>query len=73
MTIEGLAEQYAKEYVDTIYGPANAWGQCVHPTLGRSDHIMGRIFDMVSREQGDRKSTRLNSSHVSESRMPSSA
>ena len=25
------------------------------------------------RQQGDRKSTRLNSSHVSESRMPSSA
>ena len=27
----------------------------------------------LNREQGDRKSTRLNSSHVSESRMPSSA
>ena len=54
MTIEGLAKQYAKEYVDTIYGPANAWGQCVHPTLGRSDYIMGRIFDMVGREQGNR-------------------
>ena len=27
----------------------------------------------IGSEQGDRKSTRLNSSHVSESRMPSSA
>ena len=54
MTIEGLAQQYAKEYVDTIYGPTNAWGQCVHPTLGRSDYIMRRIFDMVGRVQGNR-------------------
>ena len=29
--------------------------------------------DLVTYESGDRKSTRLNSSHVSESRMPSSA
>ena len=33
--------------------------------------IFDRIKDMINR--GDRKSTRLNSSHVSESRMPSSA
>ena len=31
------------------------------------------IATKISTDQGDRKSTRLNSSHVSESRMPSSA
>ena len=31
------------------------------------------ILERLERETGDRKSTRLNSSHVSESRMPSSA
>ena len=34
---------------------------------GRIVHLVGKVFDL------DRKSTRLNSSHVSESRMPSSA
>ena len=33
-------------------------------------HSFGKIEEAVA---GDRKSTRLNSSHVSESRMPSSA
>ena len=37
-------------------------------THGHLDHT----FSLISRIQ-DRKSTRLNSSHVSESRMPSSA
>ena len=31
------------------------------------------LSDYLTRDQQDRKSTRLNSSHVSESRMPSSA
>ena len=31
------------------------------------------VFELAARVGGDRKSTRLNSSHVSESRMPSSA
>ena len=30
-------------------------------------------FGQTARERGDRKSTRLNSSHANESRMPSSA
>ena len=54
MTIEELAEQYAKEYAHTIYGPTDALGQCVHPTLGRSDYIMRHIFNMVGYEQGKR-------------------
>ena len=32
-----------------------------------------KILDQLRREDGDRKSTRLNSSHVKRSRMPSSA
>ena len=44
-------------YIDT----ASIYGN------GESEKTLGRIF------KGDRKSTRLNSSHVSESRMPSSA
>ena len=35
--------------------------------------IKGSVFRMVVNGKEDRKSTRLNSSHVSESRMPSSA
>ena len=38
---------------------------------------LGKLFvthgSMVSRHSGDRKSTRLNSSHIQKSRMPSSA
>ena len=37
--------------------------------LGTNIHVVGCIFD----ETIDRKSTRLNSSHANESRMPSSA
>ena len=35
--------------------------------------IKEAVREAVREEIGDRKSTRLNSSHVSESRMPSSA
>ena len=45
--------------VDTIDGYLNA-----------GDHIIIRLGD---RRAGDRKSTRLNSSHIQKSRMPSSA
>jgi hypothetical protein len=36
--------EYAKEYVDTILSQPNGLGQHVHPTLGRSDHIMFEMF-----------------------------
>ena len=36
------------------------------------DLVEGEVLALVG-ESGDRKSTRLNSSHMSESRMPSSA
>ena len=34
---------------------------------------IGRVIALKFAEQGDRKSTRLNSSHIPLSRMPSSA
>ena len=43
--------------------------ECVHPVMGGTD-----AEHMISYEAfGDRKSTRLNSSHPTTSRMPSSA
>ena len=45
------------------------WGIEVHRGLGKTG-VVGVVRNGSSR---DRKSTRLNSSHVSESRMPSSA
>ena len=43
---------------------------------GKKEYFIEGIFlqaDIQNRNGRDRKSTRLNSSHVSESRMPSSA
>ena len=45
-------------------------------TMGRSDFTLKEMGATINARMGlntDRKSTRLNSSHVSESRMPSSA
>ena len=44
-------------------------GVTVHKDFGRGVGPALRVFDA----QPDRKSTRLNSSHIEESRMPSSA
>ena len=46
---------------------------------GKPDYLNAKPFSFMVQQvnrlydEGDRKSTRLNSSHVSESRMPSSA
>ena len=37
------------------------------------DKIVGAVWVRIMNDYGDRKSTRLNSSHANESRMPSSA
>ena len=37
------------------------------------EELRGLFMEEKTREDADRKSTRLNSSHMSESRMPSSA
>lgn len=47
-------QDLAKAYAETINGPANAWGQCVHPTLGRSDLIMRRLAQEIGRTEADR-------------------
>ena len=47
-----------------LSGVVNATGVLLHTNLGRAPMAM---------HHPDRKSTRLNSSHMSESRMPSSA
>jgi len=41
-------KEYATAYVETVMGPANGHGQCVHPTLGISHGILQRM----SREFG---------------------
>ena len=41
--------------------------------VGMDDPLVGGIVDVFEAEGLDRKSTRLNSSHVKRSRMPSSA
>ena len=65
----------ARQIQDRLYGESD---RSQHGTVQR---LLQRLEDkqFVRREKGgppaalDRKSTRLNSSHVSESRMPSSA
>ena len=57
---------------DVILGMALDAGG--HLTHGASVSLSGRYYDAVTYGlDSDRKSTRLNSSHMSESRMPSSA
>ena len=57
---EGLGQ------VDLVWRALERWGRCPH--IVTSDE--GTSYCALAE---DRKSTRLNSSHVSESRMPSSA
>ena len=37
------------------------------------EHCVNNVTNAINKVPGDRKSTRLNSSHIEESRMPSSA
>ena len=39
----------------------------------KKSRFIAHVYPVQSEEQADRKSTRLNSSHANESRMPSSA
>ena len=45
----------------------------VKQSLKRSENELGRAKKQLEDKEGDRKSTRLNSSHRLTSRMPSSA
>ena len=51
---------------DLQMSPGKLAAQCCHASLAF-------LADPIGMGQGDRKSTRLNSSHPPESRMPSSA
>ena len=60
---------YSAKYASSFYGPfRDAVGSSKN--LGKSDK---NSYQMDPANTEDRKSTRLNSSHMSESRMPSSA
>ena len=52
-----------------VVGEASSGDEAV----ARVAELQPRVIVMDAAMPGDRKSTRLNSSHVSESRMPSSA
>ena len=57
-----------------IVAPAMDGGMWTHPSV--REHVgtlRARGTIVVDPEEGDRKSTRLNSSHIQKSRMPSSA
>ena len=55
--------------------PANVYAKLefYNPTSTVKDRLGIAMVDAAEKSGQDRKSTRLNSSHVSESRMPSSA
>ena len=54
--------------------PALAYSEAKQFLAYKDDEIVGRIAVMINhKEAQDRKSTRLNSSHLKLSRMPSSA
>ena len=46
-------EELAKAYAETIFGPENGHGQNVHPTLGRSDYIMRRMWEEFGRDSAN--------------------
>lgn len=59
-----LAENMAKEYVETLNSPANAWGQHIHKGTGLASHYyyskMVNLFgDNVTRHKIDREFSRL--------------
>lgn len=43
-------ETMAREYVATLNGPANAWGQHVHPVYGRSDVMLHTMTGEFGRD-----------------------
>ena len=47
-------QQLAIAYVETINGPANGWGQYVHPTLGQSHAIMHKLSQIVGHDECQR-------------------
>ena len=57
-----------------LHGMASAWADLVaQGTLASLESSRWLIEHLLQAETTDRKSTRLNSSHLTQSRMPSSA
>jgi hypothetical protein len=48
-------KELAQAYVATVNGKRpNGWGQFCHPTLGRSDYMMWRLWHMVGMNTDER-------------------
>jgi hypothetical protein len=43
-------DELVKAYIDTIQSPPNAWGQHVHPLLGRSEFIMLKLWSLIGED-----------------------
>jgi hypothetical protein len=46
--------ELAQAYAETINGKSNGWGQYCHPTLGRSDFIMLKLWNIVGKDQAEK-------------------
>ena len=55
-------------------GESNAWSKCDYEYVSNANgYLVGEVIATPLTDVEDRKSTRLNSSHSQQSRMPSSA
>src|SRR5881397_2546014 len=59
--------------LNTLFPYTTLFRSFLHSTLDRVQPVFGFELGFVCQESTDRKSTRLNSSHIEPSRMPSSA
>src|SRR5881397_1224490 len=59
--------------LNTLFPYTTLCRSFLHSTLDRVQPVFGFELGFVCQESTDRKSTRLNSSHIEPSRMPSSA
>ena len=76
-----LADQLAENVAEQVLAVASGFSHILAPATAHGKNVLPRVAARLDVAQvsdiigviADRKSTRLNSSHVSESRMPSSA
>ena len=75
LTINRIIEQNLPYNADTAFVPVGRTFTFCNALIVRNDSPAASMAQYIAqaKEKPDRKSTRLNSSHVSESRMPSSA
>ena len=66
-----LKQNPNREQLESLIAWLQEKGIIIHTSIGEAHTILGLVGDTSQLE--DRKSTRLNSSHRLESRMPSSA